>query len=560
MNNIFSRAFQKPPGRKNAQGMLEFALVLPIILLMVLGIIEFSRLMFAWVIIENSTRFGIRYATTGNFDQTYCVDGPDADSGVAAGAEACAGEDAAQEIDLARLPSIKDETEAIVIGFNLLRSEDGYAEEDYNYFNVTVCSNRAMSDGSPRYWTPPLMSQPVYADCTEEDAGNGGDTVYVAADYNFTFIVLPLITEQQPMIHLASYRQGTVELFRGTHGINTPLPVAVATNTFTITPTYTSTPTSTDTPTPTKTSTPTSTATPTSTFTLTNTPTLTSTPTKTSTPTITLTPTVTNTPTATPTPSCANIFVRSGQTYFTGNTFRTSIRNTNYATAYLVNTVLTWTTSSGKTFDYFSFGGVQYYPASGSAGISTSPISDDSSGNSALSIVRGIDKTWVADFNNNVFLGAYTVALTFEFDNGLRCTLNAASYNYTATYTPTSTITNTPTITPTRTRTPTFTITRTPTITNTPTITRTPTQTSTITRTPTITNTPTITRTPTITPTRTYTPPVTPTYTPTRTNTPTLTSTPTRTSTPTPTSTNTPYFTPTPTRTPTRTPEPCYDC
>ena len=69
MKNIFTRTYQKSPGRKNAQGMLEFALVLPVLLLMILGIIEFSRLMFAWIIIENSTRFGIRYATTGNFDQ-----------------------------------------------------------------------------------------------------------------------------------------------------------------------------------------------------------------------------------------------------------------------------------------------------------------------------------------------------------------------------------------------------------------------------------------------------------------------------------------------------------
>ena len=76
MKNIFTKIYLKPPGRKNAQGMLEFALVLPVLLIMILGVIEFSRLMFAWVIIENSTRFGIRYASTGNFDAQYCTDKP----------------------------------------------------------------------------------------------------------------------------------------------------------------------------------------------------------------------------------------------------------------------------------------------------------------------------------------------------------------------------------------------------------------------------------------------------------------------------------------------------
>ena len=74
MKNILAKKFQKPHGRKNAQGMLEFALVLPVLMLMILGVIEFSRLMFAWIIIENSTRFGVRYATTGEFDTAYCTD------------------------------------------------------------------------------------------------------------------------------------------------------------------------------------------------------------------------------------------------------------------------------------------------------------------------------------------------------------------------------------------------------------------------------------------------------------------------------------------------------
>ena len=55
--------------------MLEFALVLPLLLLVLVGTLEFGRLFYAWLIIENSTRFGVRYAVTGQFDETYCIGG-----------------------------------------------------------------------------------------------------------------------------------------------------------------------------------------------------------------------------------------------------------------------------------------------------------------------------------------------------------------------------------------------------------------------------------------------------------------------------------------------------
>ena len=64
------------PTRKSkatrAQGLLEFALALPILLLLVFGIIEFGRLMQAWLALENGSRFAVRYAVTGNYDVQYC--------------------------------------------------------------------------------------------------------------------------------------------------------------------------------------------------------------------------------------------------------------------------------------------------------------------------------------------------------------------------------------------------------------------------------------------------------------------------------------------------------
>ena len=55
-----------------AQAILEFALALPILLVLLFGIFEFGRLMHAWLAVQNSARFGLRYAVTGEFNPQYC--------------------------------------------------------------------------------------------------------------------------------------------------------------------------------------------------------------------------------------------------------------------------------------------------------------------------------------------------------------------------------------------------------------------------------------------------------------------------------------------------------
>ena len=56
------------------QGLVEFALVLPVLLGLIFAIIEISRLLYAWLAVENSARFAVRYAVTGTFDKKYCAD------------------------------------------------------------------------------------------------------------------------------------------------------------------------------------------------------------------------------------------------------------------------------------------------------------------------------------------------------------------------------------------------------------------------------------------------------------------------------------------------------
>jgi hypothetical protein len=57
---------RSPPG----QTLAEFAISLPVLLLLVFGIIEFGRAFQAWITMQNALRRAIRYATTGQYNQT----------------------------------------------------------------------------------------------------------------------------------------------------------------------------------------------------------------------------------------------------------------------------------------------------------------------------------------------------------------------------------------------------------------------------------------------------------------------------------------------------------
>ncbi|MBL8056955.1 MAG: pilus assembly protein, partial [Anaerolineales bacterium] len=63
---------QPPRKRTLGQGLVEFALVLPFLLLLIFGIIEFARIFAAWLAVQNGARFGVRYAITGEFNPAYC--------------------------------------------------------------------------------------------------------------------------------------------------------------------------------------------------------------------------------------------------------------------------------------------------------------------------------------------------------------------------------------------------------------------------------------------------------------------------------------------------------
>jgi len=231
------------------QGMVEFALVLPILLLIVLGIIEFGRLLFMYAAVSTASREGARYgAAVGNI------------GGGVKRYEDCAGIQAA----VTRIGGIVGVTTDDIE----IKYDDG----------TTIKANSC----------PPLSDNPL-------DPILLGDRIIVTVSRQFQPIV-PLVNI--PPIPISATTSRTIIRDVGVKGTPPPTPTKLPTRT----------PTATDINTPTATLTPkkpTATPTASSTPTASNTPTNTSTATAGPSPTATATPTTTRTPTATPVPACA---------------------------------------------------------------------------------------------------------------------------------------------------------------------------------------------------------------------------------------------------------------
>jgi hypothetical protein len=288
--------------------MVEFALALPLLLLLLLGVIETGRLIQSWVTIQHAVDEASRYASTGA--------GYDLGRGVREG----------QVVALAR---------SSAVGLSI---DDSATDHQPGYFRVSVRSSRSGQDPTE-----------------QNNAGMANDFALVEVFYNHPLLFpllgadlgyLPLHTESMVLNEHFARPQGQVGQLPPTPlptwtptatptftpaptsvvtGTTTPTATPVRTSTPTAGPTSTSTPvpTSTRTATPTATSTPIPTATPTATPRPTNTPTPTATPTATprptNTPTPTATPTATPRPTNTPTPTATPTPVRTLTVTFVSN-------------------------------------------------------------------------------------------------------------------------------------------------------------------------------------------------------------------------------------------------
>jgi len=245
---------------RNGQGLVEFALALPIFLLLIFGVMEIGRLVYFYSAIFTASREAARYAsatgTSPTSGTTYYRD--------------CAG--------------IRARAESVGFGAGLTD-----ADISISYDHGPDSNGVSTSLGNCGTYLADMQL---------------GDRVIVTVTKGFHFVV-PVLNESTIPISSTTYRSvlTRLDILSTPPVTNTPKPTFTFTftPTFTLTPTFT--PTNTNTPTPLYTNTPTLTFTPSLTPTQTLTPTFTLTPTITLTPSITPTPTFTLTPSITPTPS-----------------------------------------------------------------------------------------------------------------------------------------------------------------------------------------------------------------------------------------------------------------
>lgn len=282
------------------QGIVEFALVFPILLILILGIIALGHLFISYILTISASREAVRYAAVAGMNE----------SGTLMRYRDCTG--------------IRDN--ALRIGaFAGIEAEDVIIEYDNG----------------------PGTS--VFATCPLNGVGpalTSGTRVLVSIDHQYSPLV-PLVPIQPFTMQSQAVRTVIVQIAVGT---SNPLPTSaygghIRTATFTPTATSTETPTPTDTPNPefTATSTPTETLTPT--------------PTSTSTPTETSTPTPTSTPTKTPIPCAAY-----GALSFGTSSFSVGLTNTAPVALEITQIQVVWPTSSPSAkLQNMSLGGVALF-------------------------------------------------------------------------------------------------------------------------------------------------------------------------------------------------------
>ena len=256
------------------QAMVEFALVLPVLLAMLWGIMELARLIQSYLVVTNAARFGVRYAVTGDYDTTICTTtdfGDDGQPGVdldGGADDPCAGDGEREEIDTARVVGTYEIAKSVMSSLRLQSPSSTNPHTagtlgDPNYFNITVCSN----EGDRIYYWDPDSS--TYADrcSTKSDtsvdsdhAGNpetGRHRVLVAVTYEHEFLFPVPFFPELATVTLHSERTSVLEQFRPAQVVQLPSgssggvpPTVTPTLTHTLTPTITDTPTVTNTPVP----------------------------------------------------------------------------------------------------------------------------------------------------------------------------------------------------------------------------------------------------------------------------------------------------------------------
>jgi len=384
-----------------AQAMVEFALALPILMLLVIGLLEVGRLMFIYGSVTTAAREAVRYASAVGVN----------DSGVQHFQD-CTGIRAAAQ-NVAFLQPIENSDIHITY-------DRGVNTGNGNPIAIPLAGGGQI-DPYPPADSCPLTSPAIL---------RNGDRVVVQVSLLYEPILQ--FTPLEPFVITASSARTVI--------VNVAIEVTAPPQSWN--PNATDTPTSTATPTATNTDTPTPSNTPTQTATATITQTPTHTHTATITPLYTYTPT--NTLTASPQPSCSEIVIDRVRYNLDG--FEARVLNQSLSTAYLVGSTLIWNLNYAPPMylDQISFNSTPYFDDN----TYTSPVSS-----AAPSIAidgNGTQAMWIASFDNHTFVGAYSVTLTFAFPGWGSCAVSSGISNSSPTpsFTPSATSTPSPTATP----------------------------------------------------------------------------------------------------------------
>jgi len=334
--------FKKPQFGKRAQAIVEFAIALPILLMLLVGILEVGRMVFIYASVTNASREAARYASAVGY----------ADGTTFKKFQYCAG--------------IRDIAKRSAFLANLTD-----ADISIHYDHGSTGTTYDTCDGS------------VDTGVTINSGSNfDRATITITTTYRPMVNMLPLRT--RPIVSTSSrtilgiYELAAIPGGGGGVGPATDTPTATAT----VAATATDTPTETPTPKhPTKTPTPTSTTvfytfTPSATPTATNTPTATATSIPTSTPTSTSIPT--STPTSTPVPGCGSITTGTINTANKNSLVTMTITNP-HSSFTVTSVVFKWDFGNGKnknTLTTASLGGVQFWNGTDTSGnITITPTS-----------------------------------------------------------------------------------------------------------------------------------------------------------------------------------------
>jgi hypothetical protein len=189
--------------KDKGQGMAELALVLPVLLMVVFGMIEMARLVQTYLAVQHAAREGARYAVVGLPSEQECVDGGgDINENGTCESRTGEGDVCYTEYSDFRVEAIKDKAREAAIGLP---------------WDPSVTN-----DGAPRYLGVWVQGQPSFYDGALMDCpGVPGARVKVRVFFNLP-VITPILSGVMPTIQVSAETEMINEGFQTWVGAQAP--------------------------------------------------------------------------------------------------------------------------------------------------------------------------------------------------------------------------------------------------------------------------------------------------------------------------------------------------